>query len=353
MDVANHIKDLLYHHDCIIVPGFGGFFTSELPARIDRASGSFYPPSREVGFDARLDHNDGLLISYLSSRLSLNYVDTRNLVESFAEKVKGKLLSGRTVYFEGVGRFLADRNHNLQFDPDPSANFMTHSYGLSHVRISETGSGKRPGRLPALNGTGDRAFGSIIRRMVRYAAVGIPLIAALSWGAMNTGIVREFNFSISSLNPFSTIIDSDLKIFGKNQEVHALSDPQIAGETGEMTSLRRAMMYVEDQPGDPSGTDAGSSVSAAPSFTGPEPGSVRENVPEPYHLVAGSFKNRQNALFLTGQLERKGYDARIITSDRGMHRVSLYSSGNRIEALRMLRRVRDRENNPDIWLFSN
>ncbi|NLA48282.1 MAG: hypothetical protein GX876_02335, partial [Bacteroidales bacterium] len=61
MDITSFIRELLFSHDCVIVPGFGGFVGNYAPARIDRATSTFYPPSKQISFNRNLRNNDGLL----------------------------------------------------------------------------------------------------------------------------------------------------------------------------------------------------------------------------------------------------------------------------------------------------
>lgn len=334
MELVNHIRDLLYHHDCVIVPGFGGFVTNERSARIDSASNSFYPPSRGVGFNARLDHNDGLLISYLSAKLSMNYVDTRKLVEEFSDEVNRKLESGRTVLFEGIGQFSAGRDRNLLFDPDPLANFLSDAYGLTFFRypvLEKTEPGRRIRKKAAEARAGVR-LGA--RKLLRYAAIGIPLIAALTWGAMNTDVIREFSFDLSSLNPFAAVVDSGIRTSPAADE-----DAPVAVYGDEAVSMRQALMYEEENAGKHEEHDVPSTLEEA-------------GVPARMHyLVAGSFRSRQNALVLRESLLSRGYRSEIVEPENGFYRVSLFASADPGEALQMLRQVRAMDNR-DVWMLS-
>ncbi|MFO7922097.1 MAG: SPOR domain-containing protein [Bacteroidales bacterium] len=369
MELVNHIRDLLYHHDCVVVPGFGGFVTNERSARIDRSAGSFFPPAREVGFNARLDHNDGLLISYLSARLSVNYVDARKLVEDFAGEVNRKLDEGRVVHFEGIGQFLPARDGKPEFDPDPSANFLTDSYGLSFFRYPALDTVQKAGkkkRMPSdKEATG---FRRRAKKMLRYAAIGIPLVAAITWGAMNSDLIREFSFDLSSLNPFAAVVDSGVRISPVAGDDVVMPDSPDSATPGEMSSQRRALMYEEVS--GPGLHDA----APADAVTGPadEPGALlpgdvsvlsdKQEVMETvaakpaavrrHYLVAGSFRSGHNARILRERLEEEGYRSEIIESDRGMFRVSLYSTENPGEALQMLRQVRTMQGRTDTWMLS-
>jgi len=61
--------------DC---PGFGGFIGNYTPARIDKSTGTFYPPVKQISFNRNLNHNDGLLIGRISMSSKINYGDARN-----------------------------------------------------------------------------------------------------------------------------------------------------------------------------------------------------------------------------------------------------------------------------------
>ena len=407
MELVNHIRDLLYHHDCVVVPGFGGFVTNERSARIDMATNSFYPPARQVGFNARLDHNDGLLISYLSARLSVNYVDARRLVESFVEEVAQKFYEGKGVYFEGIGHFMVDRQKNIQFDPDPAANFLTDTYGLSFFRYP-TLENVKPSRLMQKeeHDTKSNVLSRRIRRILRYAAIGIPLVAALSWGAMQTGLVREFRFDLSTLNPFSAVVDNELHSEPGTTDGVVFKDAEIEADPDEMSSQQRALLYEETIPEeepytaepdriaeqeavmpdarpetDPAATEmvetdpaATEIAEIAPSATleiaEPAEQEVQayvaertaepavENVVQPsrsgtHFLIAGTFRNIRNAVALGEELEKEGYRSEIIDSGTGLYYLSVFSATNYRETLFMLRQVRAFSNMEDIWIFSS
>ena len=99
MDVTAFIRELLFGHDCVIVPGFGGFIGNYTPARIDKNTGTFYPPVKQISFNRNLNHNDGLLVGRISVSAEINYGDARNLVEEFVAGVRKKLEKGRESCF--------------------------------------------------------------------------------------------------------------------------------------------------------------------------------------------------------------------------------------------------------------
>ena len=105
MDITAFIRELLFGHDCVIVPGFGGFIGNYTPARIDKSSGTFYPPVKQISFNRNLNHNDGLLVGRISGSADINYGDARNMVEEFVAEIRRKLEKGEKVVFDNIGSF--------------------------------------------------------------------------------------------------------------------------------------------------------------------------------------------------------------------------------------------------------
>ena len=62
--IDNYICELLYDHDCVIIPGLGGFIANFEPARIIRKQHTIMPPSKKIAFNGKLKNNDGLLADF-------------------------------------------------------------------------------------------------------------------------------------------------------------------------------------------------------------------------------------------------------------------------------------------------
>jgi len=80
MDIRVHIARLLEEHDCVILPGFGGFIGNYAPARIDPVSHSFIPPAKKILFNINLRQNDGLLYNRIVTDEGVSYADALILV---------------------------------------------------------------------------------------------------------------------------------------------------------------------------------------------------------------------------------------------------------------------------------
>ena len=59
MEFAKHpiwqvVEKLLYKHDCVIIPGFGGFVCNMEHARIDQVTHVIIPPGKHIIFNPNL-----------------------------------------------------------------------------------------------------------------------------------------------------------------------------------------------------------------------------------------------------------------------------------------------------------
>ena len=64
--ISKYISELLFLHDCVIIPEFGGFVGNNKSAVLNEITGTIFPPSKEILFNPNLKSNDGLLINKIS-----------------------------------------------------------------------------------------------------------------------------------------------------------------------------------------------------------------------------------------------------------------------------------------------
>ena len=81
IELSRHIEALLLEHDCVIVPGLGGFVTQYVPACRLPDEVLFLPPHRTVGFNAELTLNDGLLVQSYMQAYDTSYPETVRMIE--------------------------------------------------------------------------------------------------------------------------------------------------------------------------------------------------------------------------------------------------------------------------------
>ena len=122
MKLDQYISELLFEHECVIVPGFGGIVANYRSSFLNPARHTFSPPSRKLAFNASLRTNDGLLASHLCKSLSVSYNEANNYIKDFVADCTHALESGEKLILEKVGVIYLDQEKNLQFMPDSSVN---------------------------------------------------------------------------------------------------------------------------------------------------------------------------------------------------------------------------------------
>ena len=83
------------HHDCVVVPGFGAFMINDEGARYDFGNRRFLPPSRTIGFNPEVRHNDALLVGSISRREGISIETARGRLDTAVNSLRHQLqLSG-------------------------------------------------------------------------------------------------------------------------------------------------------------------------------------------------------------------------------------------------------------------
>ena len=134
--VVKHISELLYHHDCVIVPGMGGLVANPVPATFDESKNMFSPAGKEIGFNKNLTHNDGLLINHIAKSENISYEEAKKRVSDYAETVTRQLKNSKAVSLDSIGELRGDIDGAIIFTPDTTENFLTDSYGLSSFHFT-------------------------------------------------------------------------------------------------------------------------------------------------------------------------------------------------------------------------
>ena len=75
--ISKYISELLFLHDCVIIPQFGGFVGNNKSAVLNETTGIITPPSKEILFNLNLQTNDGLLINHISKSEGISNIELR------------------------------------------------------------------------------------------------------------------------------------------------------------------------------------------------------------------------------------------------------------------------------------
>jgi nucleoid DNA-binding protein len=301
VDITGFIRELLFGHDCVIVPGFGGFIGNYTPARIDKKSGTFYPPVKQISFNRNLNHNDGLLIGKISGISGMNYGDARNLVEEFVSDIRRKLDKGEKVVFDNIGSFTNNQENNLQFEPDRSSNYYLDAYGLESFQLMPL-EGYDVRTRVTRHIQRDPVRQASMRKVLWRVAVIIPLLSAIVLVPMKTNLFKS-KIESTTMNPLVSAEFEQNKIAVDEK---AKSDKEKSVEAVNKEAAEQPKNELPPKAEVPPGSEV-----ARPVVNG-------ANV---YYLITGSFKSEANALVQANTLKSEGFTPEIVVAPNGFYRV--------------------------------
>ncbi|NLE31405.1 MAG: hypothetical protein GX619_00045 [Bacteroidales bacterium] len=130
-DLFQHVEHLLTEHDCVVVPGIGGFVLHDTDSRVDEAGEVFHPKGKEITFNSRLTFNDGILVQSFMESDPLSFEEAVEVIHERVAKLHEWLDEGRVVAFGRLGTLLKNTEGKLTFRPDNRNLYCPEAYGLT------------------------------------------------------------------------------------------------------------------------------------------------------------------------------------------------------------------------------
>ena len=109
-DIQKYVVELLFKHDCVIIPNLGGFVAQYKSAALDEVTGFFSPPSKQILFNINLKNNDGLLANEIAQRKQITYNEANELIISFVSNVDQQLNAKKSFTFLDLGTLIFEEN---------------------------------------------------------------------------------------------------------------------------------------------------------------------------------------------------------------------------------------------------
>lgn len=219
IELSRHIELLLLKHNCVIVPGLGGFVTQYVPARRVAEEQLFLPPYRSVGFNSQLNINDGLLVQSYMQAYDTTYPETIKLIDDAVRQIKAELQEKGEYSLHGIGKIVWGHGGRYDFVPCEAGVPSPELYGFDSFLLKEriSASGQEATEAPVavkpkkalIKRTEKEITISISRELLNYvAAAVVAIVFYFSWATpvtapggnglpMNAGILNEQIFSLS------------------------------------------------------------------------------------------------------------------------------------------------------------
>ena len=130
MALEQYIKELLFEHECVTIPGFGAFLTRSYDFQVNNVTGEFNPSRKELTFNSLLTSNDGVLANYFAKKQKISYERAIRLIEKEAANWKKKL-NTQPIFIGSIGKMMLNQNKKIEFKPYGKLNFDSSVFGLS------------------------------------------------------------------------------------------------------------------------------------------------------------------------------------------------------------------------------
>ena len=321
--VDYYISELLFLHNCVILPNFGGFVGNPQSATLNKITGILSPPSKQILFNANLKTNDGLLITHISNQEDISQDSAKNEVADFATQISTKLYSSKVLRIDKIGLFTLGKEGNVIFLQDSANNYSLDVFGMKATHNKT---------ISRVNEVKEKVVSTIqnIRTQnrnpkvfLRAAAVIIPLVALSYLSISQQDRINNVYAQMATLNPFATT------------EIIEETSPIIIAKPAETTPIKDIEIIESPK------------VIETP---------IIEEVVTPiitqqhtFYIIAGAFAEQKNANKMIAKLNKWNYNAEIVEGGN-LKRVSYNSFTNKEDAILALKEIK--QENPSAWLLT-
>lgn len=129
-----YIRELLYIHECVTVPGLGSFLAKESSALSEFAHCRILPPAKTVSYNGQIQDNDGLLIRYISQEEQISYAEAKAYVEQSCRDIQEAIEKQGYVQLKGLGQLQKQEHGQLLFRGQEAGDLRLAEYGLPVLR---------------------------------------------------------------------------------------------------------------------------------------------------------------------------------------------------------------------------
>ena len=324
MKIEKYISELLYRYQCVGVPGFGAFLCEWQSAQVIVAQNSFVPPKKVISFNSHIKNNDGLLANHIALQEKISYENAVSKIQTQVVFWLEKLENKESLVLENIGEIFSNSEHNFVFKPNTAINYLTDSFGLAGFNSPEIA---RENQIqteivsevapqietPVSVNTTEEAETPVIplngknrtKNWMKYAAA-----VAIFASAGTYGYKMYFDYTIEQQ---TSIVEKTVqeKINQKLQEA----------------------TFVIPNP-----------INAVDL-------TLEASHTEKYHVVAGAFRSKQNAINAMNDLISKGFEAHLLTENKyGLIPVAFGSFSNLTEAQNLKIQIKAKDS-VDAWLL--
>ena len=311
MQIEKHISDLLYRYQCVTVPGFGAFLTETVSAHVTGSASSFFPPKKVVSFNANVKNNDGLLANHVALQEKMSYELAVIKIGDVVNEWTYLLQNRNRVVLKNIGEISVNNEMNWVFEPANTVNYLTDSFGLSSFVSPEITREVLKKEVETLEEKAPIIFTPERKRdysYLKYAAIFVVMLGAGGFG-------------------YKTYYDQQIetKTLAVQKNVQEKVQQQIQEATFVISAPVEAVELNVATP-------------------------VEEKMP--YHLVAGAYRNEENANKAIAELKAAGFEnAKMLPMNKHNLYPVVYGSFKNLNEAQTERKNIQKSHNAEAWLL--
>ena len=323
MKIETYISQLLYRYHCVTVPNFGAFLTEIESAKIDENGTAFFPPKKIVSFNSYLKNNDGLLANHISQVEKISYDEALGYVKLQVQSWRERLDLYGAITVKNVGEFTVSIENKILFKPFEQLNYLTDSFGLNTLNLAEI----------------TRQVDQNANQIQVETALNVPKIANEQPKLLENNEIQVISLPLKRHNfvKYAAVFAIALGAatlygynFYENKIAHETLLVQKKVQKQITQKIQEATFLIEIPVADVILTLSTDKL--------------------PFHIVAGAFRNKENADKELQKLLRLGYDARQIEkNESGLYPVVYGSYATYVKAHEEMAKIK--KNNSAAWVL--
>lgn len=325
--LVTHIERLLLAHDCVIVPGLGGFVLQAVPAAYSAEEHIFTPMRKSLLFNSTLKHQDGLLAESYMKAYNVNYSKAVEMLGEDVDTLRRRFSESGQIDMGSIGILHKGSEGQYVFTPSEDNLLNVSAYGLPSFYLTP---------LSLLRREQDDLFISARNPESRrkddvYIRVNRSVLRAVTAIAAVVVLILLISTPVKNVNP-ATYTASFIPTGIKPEQSAAVS-----------ASMERTVVAVVPD----STREVEPVAEPEPLVISPTPQSQGKI----YYAVVGSFPNEESGEKFIKGLDKTQYPTVAYVKKGDKVRVYINKFDNREEAEVYIDALRRTEKHKDAWLF--
>lgn len=131
------LEHLLYEHECVIIPQFGGFVVNGQDFQFNAKEGKIYPKRKCVAFNEKLKTDDRFLTTEWAKKQSISQKEASIEITAISKELKSQISTQGYLTIGELGAFTLNSENRLSFSPNPDFNADLSVFGLFPVGLGQ------------------------------------------------------------------------------------------------------------------------------------------------------------------------------------------------------------------------